>query len=168
MSLVLTAHPTEVKINGESIIGKIDEVTVSLKRKFKEQNPLGVPMPVDVPVPGKFEKPEVKIKWSGAPPVKLIAKILSPNFFGELEFTSRIWGVTEQQGLVQDEDLTVRIKGWFKGIPDLIAKEDSYESETEISPTFLEFTGTKSGLKTIIGIEGILKDELNITSQGVK
>jgi len=167
MSLLLTAKPIEIKINGESLFGKIDEITISLARKFTEHDALGVPFPVDVPVPGKFEKPSVKIKWKGAPPVKLLAKILSKDFFGELEFTSRIWGVTEQQGLVQDEDFTVRVKGWFKNIPDIVGKDDTYDAESEIAPTFLEFTGTKSGLKTVIGVEGVIKDELLLTSQRV-
>ncbi len=165
--MLLVFRPTEIKLNGQSIFGKVGEVSLSLKRKFVEQDAQGLPWAVDVPVPGKFEKPEAKIQWKGAPPTDVIKSILSTNNFVKVEFTSRIWSVTETQGLAQDEDFSVRIHGWFKGIPDVQAKEENWEGETEIAVTFIELTGTRSGLSFAIGVEGVLKDELNLTSQGV-
>lgn len=164
---VYTFRPTEVKMNGESLIGVVDEVTLTLNRKFQEINTQGLPFPADVPVPGKFEKPEVKIKFKGAPPVEVLKKALSPDFFVKLSFTSKIYGISEMQGLSYDEDFTVRVNGWLKGAGDISFKEDGYEQEIAVAPAFIEIKGTSTGKITAIGVEGVLQDELNLTSQGV-
>ena len=161
-----TFRPTEVKMNGESLIGIVDEVSLTLNRKFQEINTQGMPFPADIPIPGKFEKPEVKIKFKGAPPVGILKKALSPDYFVKLSFTSKIYGITEMQGLVWDEDFTVRVNGWIKGLGDLSVKEEGFEEEIAIAPVFIEIKGTKSGKLTSIGVEGILQDELNLLTQG--
>ena len=163
--MLLVFRPTEIKINRQSVFGKVGEISLSLKRKFAEHDAQGLPWAVDVPIPGKFEKPEAKVQWKGAPPTEVIKSILSTNNFVKIEFTDRIWSVTETQGLAQDEDFSVRIHGWFKGIPDVQAKEENWEGETDIAVTFIELTSTKTGLQFAIGVEGVLKDELNLTSQ---
>ncbi len=165
--MLLVFRPTEIKLNGTSIFGKVGEVSLSLKRKFVEQGAQGLPWDLDVPIPGKFEKPEAKIQWKGAPPTDVIKTILSTNNFIKVEFTDRIWGVTETQGLALDEDFSVRIHGWFKGIPDVQAKEENWEGETEIAVVFVELTGTRSGLSFAVGVEGVMRDELNLIIQGV-
>lgn len=164
--MLLVFRPSEIKINGQSVFGKVGEITLSLKRKFVEHDAQGLPWSVEVPVPGKFERPELKVQWKGAPPTDVIKSILSSNNFVRIEFTDRIWSVTETQGLVQDEDFSVRVHGWFKGIPDVQAKEENWEGETDVSVVFVELTGTKSGLSFSVGVEGVLKDELNLTWQG--
>ena len=164
---VYTFKPTEVKMNGESLIGIVDEITLTLNRKFQEINTQGMTFPADIPVPGKFEKPEVKIKFKGAPPVNVLKKALSPDFFVKMTFTSKIYGITEIQGLVYDEDFTVRINGWLKGVGDIPFKEEGYEEEIGVAPAYIEIKGTKSGKLTAIGVEGILQDELNLFAQGV-
>ncbi len=163
---VYTFKPTEVKMNSESLIGIVDEVTLTLNRKFQEINTQGMTFPADIPVPGKFEKPEVKIKFKGAPPVNVLKKALSPDFFVKMTFTSKIYGITEMQGLVYDEDFTVRINGWLKGAGDIPFKEEGYEEEIAVAPAYVEIKGTKSGKLTAIGVEGILQDELNLLAQG--
>jgi len=162
---VYTFKPTEVKINSESLIGIVEEVTLTLNRKFQEINTQGMTFPADIPIPGKFEKPEVKIKFKGAPPVSIMRKALSPNFFVKLSFTSKIYGISEMQGLVHDEDFTVRVNGWLKGVGDIASKEEGYEQEIGIAPAYIEIKGTKSGKLTAIGVEGILQDELNLLAQ---
>ena len=77
MSLLFTWRPTRVKLNGEDLFGKVSEITLSIKRKVVEHDALGLPFSVEVPIPGKFEKPEAKITWKNAPPVGVI-KGLSP------------------------------------------------------------------------------------------
>lgn len=167
MSLLFTWRPTRVKLNGEDIFGKVSEITLSIKRKVVEHDALGLPFSVEVPIPGKFEKPEAKITWKNAPPVEVIKRALSNNSFIKLEFTDKIWSADEKQGLQEEEDLDVTISGWLKGSPDLIAKEDAYEGETEISVTYIRIQGTKTGKIFEAGIGGIKKDEFNLTSQGV-
>ena len=164
---VYTFKPTEVKMNGESLIGIVDEITLTLNRKFQEINTQGMTFPADIPIPGKFEKPEVKIKFKGAPPVNVLKKALSPDFFVKMTFTSKIYGITEIQGLVYDEDFTVRVNGWLKGAGDIPFKEEGYEEEIGVAPAYIEIKGTKSGKLTAIGVEGVLQDELNLLVQGV-
>ncbi len=163
---VYTFRPTEVKMNSESLIGIVDEVTLTLNRKFQEINTQGLTFPADIPVPGKFEKPEVKIKFKGAPPVNVLKKALSPDYFVRLSFVSKIYGISEMQGLVYDEDFTVRVNGWLKGAGDIPFKEEGYEQEIGIAPAYIEIKGTKSGKLTAIGVKGVLQDELNLISQG--
>jgi len=167
MSLVLTWRPTRVKLNGEDLFGKVSEITLSIKRKVVEHDAIGLPFPVEIPIPGKFEKPECKISWKNAPPVAVIKRALSPNGFVKVEFTDKLWIADEKQGLQQEEDLDVTINGWLKGSPDLIAKEDAYEGETEISVTYIRIQGTTTGKIFEAGIGGVLKDEFNLTGQGV-
>lgn len=163
---VYTFRPTEVKMNSESLIGIVDEVTLTLNRKFQEIDTQGLTFPADIPVPGKFEKPEVKIKFKGAPPVNVLKKALSPDYFVRLSFVSKIYGISEMQGLVYDEDFTVRVNGWLKGAGDIPFKEEGYEQEIGIAPAYIEIKGTKSGKLTAIGVKGVLQDELNLISQG--
>ncbi len=164
--MIAIFRPVEVKINSESLIGIVEEITLTLNRKFQEVNTQGMPFPADIPVPGKFEKPEVKIKFKGAPPASILKRALSPDFFVRLSFTSKIYGISEMQGLVYDEDFTVRINGWLKGAGDIPFKEEGYEQEIGIAPAYIEIKGTKSGKLTAIGVEGILQDELNLLAQG--
>jgi len=167
MAILLTFRPVRAKLNGEDIFGKISEITLSLKRKVVEHDAIGLPFSVEIPIPGKFEKPEAKISWKNAPPVAVIKRALSTNNFVKVEFTDKLWNADEMQGLQEEEDLDVTISGWLKGSPDLIAKEDAYEGETEIAVTHVRIQGTKTGKIFETGIGGVLKDEFNITSQGV-
>ena len=78
-----------------------------------------------------------------------------------------MWSADEKQGLQEEEDLDVTINGWLKGSPDILAKEDAYEGETEISVTYIRIQGTKTGKIFEVGIGGIKKDEFNLTGQGM-
>ncbi len=144
-----------VRLGDDDYGGQAVEGTLELKRKMIDFGAMGLPADVRLPS-GRLEAPTVSIKVENVSPADI------RKFIGliDLKMVGKCKVLKGDSGLVEDDNMTTRIKGYAETVPTQPTKNEKADLDITIAPYFVEISSDKLGTVLKVNVpDGIIEPE---------